>query len=535
MPLDVTGDTLMARTAFPQESSLVKSYRLLPLGNLCTAALLLTLLALLYHGAFYWLVTMDWIREDYSSSGMIPPVAAYLIYERRSLLERTPWAPCWLGLFPVGLGIVLYWLGELSGEYFSLYLSSWLVLVGLIWCWMGTRRLKVLGFPLLFLLAMFPLPNFLNNMVTLKLKLISSWLGVWLMRTYGLSAYREGNVIDLGFTKLQVVDACSGLRYFIPLLVLALLLVNYYRAPLWKRGLFVLSAVPVSVFTNGMRIASVGILYQFFGPVVAEGFFHDFSGWFIFMFSLGLMLLELRLWKKFSPAPAGEGEASLTPTAGSAVALPGWPAQLVLPVLLLLASLAATSGIDFRQKVVLTRSFGEFPLEISGWQGNRTRMEQVYLDALKFDDYSMVDYRDPSGKTVGFYAAYYASQSKGESIHSPESCLPGSGWTFQESGALSLPLAGNSGTMNVNRACMQKGGVKELTYYWFPQRGRVLTSLFQLKLYNFWDALTRRRTDGALVRIITPVYETEQVGDADLRLQGFARGLVPELAKFIPQ
>jgi exosortase D (VPLPA-CTERM-specific) len=511
----------------------VKSYRFLPSGTLCTAALLLILLAALYHGAFYWLVTMDWIREDYSSSGLIPLVAAYLVYERRSVLGRTPWAPSWMGLFPLGLGVALYWLGELSGEYFSLYLSCWLVLVGLIWGWMGTRRLKVLGFPLFFLLAMFPLPNYLNNMVTLKLKLISSWLGVWLMRLYGLAAFREGNVIDLGFAKLQVVDACSGLRYFIPLLVLALLLANYYRAPLWKRGLFVLSAVPVSVITNGMRIASVGILYKFFGPVVAEGFFHDFSGWFIFMFSLGLLLWELKLWKRYSSAPAAEREPGEPPPVGGVVALSGWPAQLVVPVLLLLGSLAATSGIDFREKVVPSRSFGEFPLEISGWKGSRTKMEQVYLDALKFDDYSMVDYRDPGGKTVGFYAAYYASQSKGESIHSPESCLPGSGWTFEESGAISLPLAG-SGTLAVNRACMQKGGVKELTYYWFPQRGRMLTSLFQLKLYNFWDALTRHRTDGALVRIITPIYDSEQVGDADLRLQGFARGLVPELAKFIP-
>ena len=513
----------------------MKSYRSLHPGTALTAALLVILLALLYHGAFTWLVTMDWIREDYSASSMIPPVAAYLVYERRAALARTPWIASWKGLFPVGLGLALYWLGELSGEFFSLYLSSWLVLVGLLWCWMGTRRVRVLGFPLFFLLAMFPLPNYLNNLLTAKLKLVSSQLGVWVMRLYGLSAYREGNVIDLGFTKLQVVDACSGLRYFIPLLVLALLLANYYRAPFWKRGLFVLSAIPVSVLTNGLRIASVGILYRFFGPVVAEGFFHDFSGWFIFMLSLGLLVLELKLWKRLFPGTAGQPDPETAPSGEPSPARAAWPAQLALPVLLLLGSLAAANGIDFRQKFVATRSFKEFPLEVSGWKGSRTTMERAYLDALKFDDYSLVDYRDPSGKTVSFYAAYYGSQTKGESIHSPESCLPGSGWVFEESGALALPLAGDAGTMQVNRAYMQRSGVKELTYYWFPQRGRVLTSLLQLKIYNFWDALTRRRTDGALVRIVTPIYDSEQVGDADLRLQGFTRGLVPELAKFIPR
>jgi exosortase D (VPLPA-CTERM-specific) len=511
--------------------------RYLPAGTMITAALLLTLLCALYHGAFAWLVTVDWVREDYSSSALIPAVAAYLVWERRAALARVPRVPSWQGCLAVGVGLVLYWLGELSGEFFSLYLSFWLTLVGLVWAWMGTRVLRALGFPLFFLLAMFPLPNYLNNMLTLKLKLLSSWLGVWVMRLYGLSAYREGNVIDLGFTKLQVVDACSGLRYFIPLLVLALLMANYYRAPLWKRALFVLSAVPVSVLTNGLRIASVGILYQYFGPMVAEGFFHDFSGWFIFMLSLGLLLLELRLWKRWLPDPAppaqGPADCGLIPVASWRA----WPVQLVLPVLLLAGSLAATGAVDFRQKTVPARSFGEFPLEVSGWQGTRTKMEQVYRDALKFDDYSMVDYRDPGGKTVSFYAAYYGSQAKGESIHSPDSCLPGSGWVFEESGALALALGAGSGsgTMRVNRAYMQKAGVKELTYYWFPQRGRVLTSLFQLKLYNFWDALTRRRTDGALVRLITPIYDSEKVGDADLRLQSFTRGLVPELAKFIPR
>lgn len=516
----------------------MKSSRSVHPGTLCTATVLVLLLGALYRGAFSWLVRVDWVREDYSSSALIPLIVGYLLYERRAALLGTAPVPSWLGVLPVLAGLALFWLGELAGEFFSLYLSFWLVLVGLLWCWMGSRRLRALGFPLFILLAMFPLPSYLTDLITLRLKLISSWLGVWVMRLYGLSAFREGNMIDLGFTKLQVVDACSGLRYFIPLLVLAVLLASYYRAPLWKRTLFVLSAVPVSVLTNGLRIASVGILYQFIGPVVAEGFFHDFSGWFIFMFSLGLLLLELRLLKRLLPEPpeparpqaAGEAQPSQAARRG------GWaPAQLVVPLLLLAATLAASTGIDFRQKVVPARSFGEFPLELSGWRGNRLSMEQQYQDRLKLDDYSLVDYQDTLGRTVSFYAAYYASQSKGESIHSPATCLPGSGWVFEDSGAVAVPLDRRAGIVQVNRAYMQKGGVRELTYYWFPQRGRILTSAWQLKFYNFWDALTRRRTDGALVRLMTPVYETERLSDAETRLQGFTRQIVPVLARFIPQ
>lgn len=508
------------------------------LGTACVTLVLVALLAALYRQPFTWLVTVDWAREDYGSSAFVPPIAAYLVYERRALLERAPWAPSWLGALTVLAGVLLYWVGELSGEFFSMYLSFWLVLLGLVWSWMGSGRVKVLSFPLFFLLAMFPLPNYLNTMVTLKLKLISSWLGVWMIRLYGLSAYREGNVIDLGFTKLQVVDACSGLRYFIPLVVLALLLASYYRAPFWKRGLFVLSAVPVSILTNGLRIASVGILYRFFGPVVAEGFFHDFSGWVIFMFSLGVLLLELRLLKKCFPSrevsPRGEPEpvdhAGAPP---AAAARPALPAQLALPLLLIAFSLAVSAGVDFRQKVVPASSFGAFPLELPGWRGSRTAMEKVYLDTLKLDDYSMVDYRDSAGKTVSFYVAYYGSQSKGVSIHSPASCLPGSGWNFEESGEVAVPLA--AGAMRVNRAYMEKGGVRELTYYWFPQRGRILTNVWQLKLYTLWDAVARQRTDGAMVRVITPLYGSERPSEAEARLQGFTREVVPVLARFIPR
>ena len=88
--------------------------------------------------------------------------------------------------------------------------------------------------------------------------------------------------------------------------------------------------------------------------------------------------------------------------------------------------------------------------------------------------------------------------------------------------------------MRVKRALMEKNGVRQLAYYWFPQRGRILTNMFQLKAYAFWDALTRRRTDGALVRLITPVYETEQLSDAETRLQAFTRDLVPVLDRFLP-
>lgn len=506
------------------------------------AAGCLLLFTLLFHDAYKQLLN-EWLWEDYNYCWFVPLIFLYLLWEKRTALRPVPAVPSWGGLVPLVLGIALYWLGELGGEFYTIYIGSWLVLIGLVWTYTGWNKLKIAAIPFCFLIAMFPFPRFITNNLTLELKLISSKLGVVLMQWCGLAAYREGNVIDLGFTRLQVVDACSGLRYFFPLIIMGLLLAYYYKAALWKKVLLVLSAIPISVFTNGLRIASVGILYQFWGPAAAEGLFHDFSGWFIFMCSLGLLLLEMWVLKKIFREKEEKGEerrvkgeaGNLMTEAGSRKPVLFPAGQFAVAALLMIAAIALSHTIDFREKVPSSRPFDQFPLRMSNWQGVRTTMEKEYLDALKFDDYVMVDYKDPQGRMVSFYTAYFGSQTKGGSIHSPASCLPGGGWVFEESGDVTFPLKNGAGSMRVNRAYMQKGGTRELTYYWFPQRGRIVTNLFQLKLYTFWSALTSRRTDGALVRVITPVYESEQLADADTRLQGFTREMTPVLATFLPK
>ncbi len=203
-------------------------------------------------------------------------------------------------------------------------------------------------------------------------------------------------------------------------------------------------------------------------------------------------------------------------------------------IVLLAATFAFSRGVEFREKVPLKRSFDEFPLTIGEWTGTRQSMEQQFIDSLHFSEYIMVSYRNPKGREIDFYVAYYETQQKGETTHSPETCLPGSGWSFEESGMASI-ADGDVRTIKVNRAFMEKTGSRQLIYFWFPQRGRILTTLSQVKLYSFWDALTRQRTDGALVRMITPVLQGEQVQDAEVSLQRLTKQIVPILDQFIPR
>jgi len=493
---------------------------------------------------------------------LVPLVVLYLLWERRNEIAKISAQASWIGFIPFGIGVCLFWLGELAGEYFTLYMSFWFVVVGLLWLHLGWGKIKVMWFALIMMLAMFPFPNFINTRITFQLRLISSKLGVWMLQLYGMSAYREGNVIDLGFTQLQVVDACSGLRYVMPLLVLSLLLAYWFRAHWCKKIVLFLSAIPLAIFVNSFRIAATGVLYSMFGAQVAEGFFHGFSGWLIFMFAIPFLLLEMWGLRRIPPASErfkvqdsrfkiGNNEKTKKencgkvnsdnnqyvdekPPASYGLKTVFFESKFVVAVAVLLLTFGLSHGIDFRQKIPISKPFSQFPMEIGEWQGTKEDMEQQFLDVLKFSDYIVVNYKNEQGKAVNFYIAYYQDQRKGESIHSPETCLPAGGWEFINAGTKTISFQ-NGKAITINKAFIEKSGERQLTYYWFPMRGRVLTKLYQIKLYTFWDSLTRQRTDGALVRIITPVNPGEQLDNAEERLKAFTEQILPVLDEYIPK
>lgn len=265
----------------------------------------------LYYNSARWLL-FSWSRKDFSYGYLIPFVLFYLLREKKKALSERDSKTTWKGIFPLALGILLFWIGKLASEPFVLCLSCWMILTGLLWMHMGREKLKIIAFPVLFSLTMFPPPNFIVQSVSIKLKVISSLLATHMMRLFGMSVYREGNVMDLGFTQLKVVDACSGLQYLLTLVVLGILLAYLYKSAWWKRLLLVISAIPISVIFNGLRIASMGMLCQFWGPAAAKGFSHDFLGLIVFMFCVGIMVLEMLLLKKIGSKSSHRREETRT-------------------------------------------------------------------------------------------------------------------------------------------------------------------------------------------------------------------------------
>jgi EpsI family protein len=204
---------------------------------------------------------------------------------------------------------------------------------------------------------------------------------------------------------------------------------------------------------------------------------------------------------------------------------------------LLLTGMAVTSlALPHRDEIIPKRAtFKDFPVRLGAWRGHFDQLDSVYVKALKFDDYLLADYSSTPGKLVNLYVAYYGSQRKGASVHSPKACLPGGGWRIEQ---LDRRVIGrndsDNGAFAYNRAVIQLGNTRQLVYYWFQERGRNVTNDYLVKWYLFWDAVTQRRTDGALVRLTTNITSGQNMADVDKYMTDFVQKLRRELPPFVP-
>lgn len=481
-------------------------------------------------------------REEYGYAYFLPFITTYLIWQRRDRLVEAEFRPSWLGVVVVLVAGFLFFMGEIATTFTLVQYALVLAVIGLAYGLLGWQSFKIVAGPLVLLFFIVPLPPFIYNTLSGKLQLISSQLGVEVIRWFGISVFLEGNVIDLGDYKLQVVEACNGLRYLFPLVSLAFLAAYLYRVEFWKRVVVFLSSIPITVLMNSFRIGVIGVLVDNWGQEQADGFLHYFEGWVVFMACLLILLLEMAFLARF-----GGNKRRLRDVFGLELPKPlpegmEYRTRSVTPVhyaILASVALIAVSSlyVEIQKEIQPERqAFSEFPLQVGEWKGSDGRLEEIYLDSLKLDDYLIGDYINPVGSRVNFYVAYYASQQAGSAAHSPRSCIPGGGWKIEKVTQVEIPgLEMNGQPLQTNRLVIKQGEFKQLVYYWFQQRGRGITNEWLVKWYLFQDGLTKHRTDGALVRLTTTIGATEDWEDGDRRLVEFASEVVPRLGAYIPE
>lgn len=485
-----------------------------------------------------------WATPEYSHGPLIPIVSLYLFLRElrqsplpaRNVTDRMP------GVFVIALSLILAIGGNLARIPDIVTYAMIIWIGGVVLVIFGWKRGRTHQLPVLHLIFMLPLPQILYWKLTIFLQLISSEIGVWIISALGVSVFLEGNIIDLGVYKLQVAEACSGLRYLFPILSFSYLFAILYSGPMWHKALLLVSAAPMTVLVNSVRIGIIGVLVDRYGISQAEGFLHFFEGWIIFLACIGLLFLMAICLQRLTKNPKPLSEAidldttDFLPIFSRVFSMQYSKALLVGTLLTLFVSGAWALQRPSETVQIEREPFALFPRSIDRWAGYASSLEPEIETVLDASDYLNIQYVDTLNQdTISMFVAFYENQTDGSGIHSPEVCLPVGGWEI-----FSLePYAIEStvpeyGSFYVNRAIIQKGTSKQLVYYWFEQRGKRMTNDFKAKFQVIADGLVMGRTDGALVRYATPFLPLETEEQADIRLQNFLNESLGNLQRFVP-
>jgi len=497
--------------------------------------------------AAYWIsienLILRWSEEqEYSHGFLIPVVSAWMIWSRSKALESVELKPSWTGFVILAGSALLAILGAKTGVYSFQQVGLVTSLFGISMIVGGWKLTRLLAVPITFLLFMIPLPPFLTTMLSWRMQLIASELGVSFIRMFDVPVFLDGNIIDLGVYKLGVVEACSGLRYLFPFLSLGFLAAYTVDLSFWKRVIVCLSVVPITIIMNSIRIGFIGILVHYFGIEQAEGFIHYFEGWVVFLICIAILIAEIYVisWMsgktqidlfRFPEFPAADADAPSNGLDKRAIA---WSSVAALAIVAIGATVHADADVSMAPPES-ARLIG-LPYEVQGWKVARTLdLDSGVEDVLGADDYVGADLVNPAGDPVNMFVAYIERKRGKQTWHSPQQCIPGGGWKIASLDRVEVVDSFTGKPHLVNRVLIERNDVKQLVYYWFQQRGRRFASEWTVRYYVILDGLFKSRTDGALVRLVTPVRAGEDLETSEARLKTFAAELSNRLPEYVPE
>ena len=257
---------------------------------------LIILVALLFCPAIAKLVKMWGTNDDYSHGFFVIPISFYMVWQRREKLRNLNFQPSWMGLPVLIVGSVSYLIASITKFHSLTHLAMPIVILGLLLFFGGWRLVIELSLPLLFLFFMFPIPSSYYVQITNQLKLVVTKISEESINLMRIPVYREGNILFLASTQLEVTEACSGIRSMYSFLMLSCLF-SLFSVRLSPKIVLIISAVPLAMAVNIIRIIVTAVLANFFGEEIAQGFFHQFSGMILFILGLCALFTEYRFLK----------------------------------------------------------------------------------------------------------------------------------------------------------------------------------------------------------------------------------------------
>lgn len=498
---------------------------------------------------FFWeglqALFVAWQLPEYSHGPLIPVLSGFLFLRQ---LKTVP-----VNYGPVldrRAGVLLLVFAILFGLMGKLSKIDDIVAYALI-LWVGAILLISFGWktgkhfwpPVVHLVYMLPLPGVIYYKLSAWLQVVSSELGVSMLQVLNVPVYLEGNIIDLGVLQLHVAEACSGLRYLFPILSFSYIFAVIYKGPMWHKAILLLAAAPITVVMNSVRIAVAGWIANNWGIGHLEGFTHFFEGWVIFIICIILLFIlawiMMRLQRTHTSLPdALDLDTSGLGAQAARITLVQASRPMIAAAIIMAVSAAAWQARPAVATVDVPRDpFAIFPRTLGDWKSSPNipldRSVEIVLGA---DDYHSVQLvNETAAAPVGLFMAWYDDQADG-GTHSPEVCLPGAGWEIAWLERVDIaPELNLVEPFELNRAVIQKGAVRMIGYYWFEQQGRHIASDYAAKFWLFWNGVTKGRTDGAMVRLLTTIGPDETDKQAEARLQSVFLEAIGVLPRYIPE
>ena len=411
------------------------------------------------------LVAQWWSDPDYGHGFFVPLFSGYVLWRLRERWMKSEIKPSNFGLLVMLGAIGLLFVGSLGAELFTSRFSLLVLLAGMILFLAGWKFLRAVSFPLAFLIFMIPLPAIIYNQITFPLQLLASRFATFWLELVHVPVLRDGNVLVLSNYSLEVVEACSGIRSLMTLISLAVIYGYFAEPRRWVRYLLVILMVPDrdceqrdshhGSWRDGSPIRSCrrrGVLAR----ILRLG---DFRGCSRFAPCLSLDPAARRKSAKRSGACLRDQDRS----------------ACGLRLGILLCAFVLLQTMSHGEAVVARQPLHDLPYTLGAWTGEEQPLQEEVVQAVGVSDYTNRIYAQPAGTPVQLYVGYYASQRTGDTIHSPKNCLPGSGWDPIRSGYATIFIPGGRKIV-VNEYVIQQDQNKQLVFYWYQGRGRVIAS-----------------------------------------------------------
>jgi exosortase D (VPLPA-CTERM-specific) len=498
---------------------------------------------LLIFVAAYWLPLKSMVHiwmgsEDYSYGFIIPVISAYIIWEKRADLQRVRILSSWK-ILPILVLMVALSIYGILGSSGNISMPAIPLLLILFTAFIfGIDAVKTLMLPLAFLIFMIPLPAVIERTLGMFLKSISTKLGGAFISACNISVHVSGNIIDLGTSQLQVVDACNGMRFLFPLMALGVVYAYFFERVTWKRIFCVIATLPIAVLTNGLRIGITGVLTNYFGKGAAEGFFHDFEGWVMFMVAFIFIFLLGRILRFFPPRHVQPPIAKCNSVSGRSVERGVQHTRqgaFYVSIALLAVVGALSLSTSALPAVKIQGGISGFPLTFGEWQGRSEYVDPKIVEASGAEESFSGEYANSKNKQVSLYVGYRSTAflETENFFHSPTVCLPSSGWEVISTTTRKISGVPIFGELPVTEMLVDNMGNKLLVYFWFQTKSRATYDKNINRFHLTLHAISRENTYDLFMRPITQISKDESKTDAEARMDNYVRDMLVAMNAFL--